>query len=144
MEKVAGSGRKKQNHTVLRLKAQERELRGLQWLERNCDPLKIMVDVILHPKCSLELKSKTAAELAKYLYVQRKAVEVAGPDGQPLGHKLEIIVRRVDQIPREELNPSNQIINISNQDNNIVNQDSHQDTIQDNIKTPIKTLKKEK
>ena len=71
----------------------ELRLRGLELLEQKCDPISVMIGILEHPDCSLELRSKVAADLAKYLYVPKKAVEVSGPGGG----KLEIVVRRIGQ-----------------------------------------------
>ncbi len=43
-----------------------------------CDPIAGMAKIALNPKHSPELRGKMHAELAKYVYPQRKAVEHSG------------------------------------------------------------------
>lgn len=48
------------------------------------DPLRCMIELSRDPEASLELRGKMHAELARYIHPQKRAVEVSGPDRQPL------------------------------------------------------------
>lgn len=43
-----------------------------------CNPLQGMVEISRNPNASLELRGKMHSELAKYLYPQRRAIEMSG------------------------------------------------------------------
>ena len=48
------------------------------------DPFQKLSDIMVNPKSDLSLQFKAAAELARYLEPQKKAVELANPEGQEL------------------------------------------------------------
>jgi len=54
-----------------------------------CDPIEGMVRIAQDERHNPELRGKMYAELARYVYPHRKAVEVSGADAGP----VELVVR---------------------------------------------------
>ncbi len=56
-----------------------------------CNPIEGMAKIANNPKTTPELRGKMYGELAQYVYPKRKAVEHTGPDGGPVGGRLEVV-----------------------------------------------------
>ncbi len=56
--------------------------------ELGCDPFEGMAKIAMDPEASLELRGRMYAELAQYIGPKRKAIEVAGPQGEPVSFKM--------------------------------------------------------
>jgi hypothetical protein len=59
----------------------------------NCDPIEGMVRIAMDTNNSPELRGRMFSDLARYIYPQRKAVELSGTDGAD----LKITVTRADR-----------------------------------------------
>jgi hypothetical protein len=78
----------KNKRTILALSVRER----LE--ELGCDPLEILARIAEDPKSGADVRVRAAAELSRYLWPQRKAVELSGANGGPIS---------VDVDPRQRL-----------------------------------------
>ena len=55
--------------------------------EMGVDPLKILLDLCSHRDPGIQLGA--AKEAAKYVYTQKRATELSGPNGQPIQTEVE-------------------------------------------------------
>lgn len=56
----------------------------------DCCPFKGMAEIAQDPNASLELRGRMLSELAQYIGPKRKAIEVSGPEGEPVMFKMII------------------------------------------------------
>ncbi len=69
--------------------------------ELGCDPIEGMARIAVDAKSSPELRGRMFAELAKYVWPQRKAVEHSGVDGAAIethDSAVESLAARIDGI----------------------------------------------
>lgn len=94
------AGRQKGSKTKLQL-----SLTVLETLqELGHDPIRGMVDLAIDPETSPELRGKMNAELAKYVYPQRKAIEHSGPGGSAI--TIDLLDKIAADARRRRENPS--------------------------------------
>lgn len=94
-KKIPGSGRRKGQ--TCKLAAEVRT----KLEELGCDPIVGMATIAMDPDTTPELRGRMNAELAKYVYPQRKAMELSGPDGAAIethDSALESLAARIDGI----------------------------------------------
>ena len=93
--KPPNSGRKKGQPTRLQLEAR------IRLEELGCDPLEGMARLAMDSRNSAELRGKMFSDLARFIYPQRKAVELTGGGGGPVElnvSAVELLKSRIDRI----------------------------------------------
>jgi len=75
--------------------------------ELGCDPIEILARIADDPKNAADVRVRAASELSRYLWPQRKAVELTGANGGPISvdadpkQRLESILRSYCERRRE-------------------------------------------
>ena len=59
--------------------------------ELDCDPVEGLARIAADPTADAALRARVYADLLPYLYPKRKALELTGADGDPVGHSLNVI-----------------------------------------------------
>ena len=86
----AGAGMKPGQKTKRALDTQET---FAKIVEKYGDPLLALAEMAFDPENDITIRQSSMREVVKYGYAQRKAVEISGPNGDPLAvdTRLELI-----------------------------------------------------
>jgi hypothetical protein len=90
MKRPEGSGMQKGQKTKRALDTQETFARVV---EKYGDPLMALADMAFNPENDITVRHNSMKDLVQYGYAKRKALEISGPNGDPLAVdvRLELI-----------------------------------------------------